>query len=96
MLSPEELEILEATLLPALERHHLRLLAHGLRTLQSISGGQTSPMPSRQTVHAWAMRQPASAGDAPFADAFMKVFRATPQQALGAWAAKEAKAAPRR
>jgi cytochrome c553 len=33
---------------------------------------------------------------APFADAFMKVFRATPQQALGAWAAKEAKAGPRR
>lgn len=76
MLSPEELAVLEATLLPALERHHLRLLAHGLRTLQSIGGGPASPMPSRQAIQAWALGQPASAGDGPFAHAFSEQMEA--------------------
>jgi len=70
MLSPEELATLEATLLPALERHHLRLLAHGLRTLQMIAACGSGPLPSRQEIHHWALQQPATAADAAFAEAF--------------------------
>jgi len=70
MLSPEELATLEATLLPALERHHLRLLAHGLRTLQSIAGSRVQSLPSRPEIHRWALAQPATASDAAFAAAF--------------------------
>jgi hypothetical protein len=70
MLSPEELATLEATLLPALERHHLRLLAHGLRTLQSIAARGSGPLPSREVIHYWALQQPATAADKAFAEAF--------------------------
>ena len=43
MLSEHDLQELESTLLPALERHHLRLLAHGLRghVLRSDDDGAT-------------------------------------------------------
>jgi len=41
-LTADELRQLEATLLPALERHHLRLQAHTLRTLQQIASGQAA------------------------------------------------------
>jgi len=70
MLTPEELAGLEATLLPALERHHLRLLAHGLRTLQQISGNRGGDPPDGETIRRWVLEQDATAGDAAFAEAF--------------------------
>lgn len=69
MLTPEELAGLEATLLPALERHHLRLLAHGLRTLQAIAG-RAGEAPDGETIRQWVLRQDATAGDNAFAEAF--------------------------
>ncbi len=71
MLSPEELQQLEATLLPTLERHHLRLLAHGLRTLQAIAGRRTGELPPDAAVAAWAAAQPVIAADAGFEQAFL-------------------------
>ena len=70
MLEPEELAELEATLLPALERHHLRLLAHGLRTLQAIAGRRDGPCPDPATIAAWCADQPLIAADPGFAEAF--------------------------
>lgn len=67
-LSEGELAELEATLLPTLERHHLRLLAHGLRTLQAMTDG--GGMPDHATLVAWALQQEALAGDGDFARAF--------------------------
>lgn len=69
-LSEQELAELEATLLPALERHHLRLLAHGLRTLQGIAGRREGEGPEASAIDAWARAQPAIAGDDSFARAF--------------------------
>lgn len=69
-LSPEELAELEGTLLPALERHHLRLLAHGLRTLQAIAGRRHGPLPSAAVIDAWASQQPGIAADPTFQRAF--------------------------
>jgi hypothetical protein len=71
MLTPGELADLESTLLPALERHHLRLLAHGLRTLQAIAGQRSGPMPDRQAIDRWAAKQPVVAADPGFAAAFV-------------------------
>ncbi len=71
MISEAELRELEATLLPALERHHLRLLAHGLRTLQAVGAGPGGSLPARAALEAWAAAQPAIAGDAPFRSAFV-------------------------
>ncbi len=70
MLTPEELASLEANLLPALERHHLRLLAHGLRTLQAIAGRRSGDCPDGATIHRWVLAQNATAGDDAFAEAF--------------------------
>ena len=70
MLRAEELTTLEATLLPALERHHLRLLAHGLRTLQSIAGEGAATLPTPPQIHQWALAQPACDSDDAFAKAF--------------------------
>jgi hypothetical protein len=85
-LSEGELAELEATFLPSLERHHLRLLAHGLRTLQSMTGdphgscSQPKTMPDHATLVAWALRQEALAGDVDFARAFADQLLATAHQ----------------
>ena len=79
-LSEAELAQLEATLLPALERHHLRLLAHGLRTLQAIAGRREGEPPHLETIEAWARQQAAIAGDAPFIQAFAAQLQATGDQ----------------
>jgi hypothetical protein len=80
MLSPEELTILESSLLPALERHHLRLLAHGLRTLQQIAGRRDGDPPDAASIRAWAMEQPQVADDPPFAAAFCEQLESTARQ----------------
>ena len=65
MLSPADLQLLESSLLPALERHHLRLLAHSLRCLQQAACGAQNP-PSESQLHAWADAQPSLSADASF------------------------------
>lgn len=71
-LTASELQQLEATLLPALERHHLRLLAHGLRTLQQIAAESPclppGALPEQPAIAAWLLQQPALAGDPGFAN----------------------------
>ena len=71
MIEASELAELEATLLPALERHHLRLLAHGLRTFQSVAGRRQGPLPAIDALAVWATSQPQLAGDPGFAATFL-------------------------
>ena len=94
MISEDDLRELEATLLPALERHHLRLLAHALRTFQSLGEGVWAEgsgcgLPARAQLEAWAAAQPAIADDPGFRDAFV-------EQLLGAGVQLEEIAAWRR
>lgn len=71
-LSIHELSQLEATLLPALERHHLRLLAHALRTLQQVQQQQVqwcstdthTHLPAQAAIETWLLAQP-GLSDAP-------------------------------
>jgi hypothetical protein len=82
MLSRDDLALLESTLLPALERHYLRLLAHGLRTFQAIaanaaaSDGSTvdglQPLPDPAQWKVWAAAQGAMADDPAFQAAFLE------------------------
>ena len=65
MLSEHDLTELEGTLLPALERHHLRLLAHSLRCLQQAAE-DGEPLPDSQRLLAWAQRQSNLAVDPTF------------------------------
>lgn len=69
MLTPAELGELESILLPALERHHLRLLAHALRTLQDIAGRRHGPPPDAGSIDTWLLRQPPIEDDRAFATA---------------------------
>lgn len=65
MLSEQDLTELESTLLPALERHHLRLLAHSLRCLQQAA--ETSDeLPAQDGLTDWARQQPNLAVDPTF------------------------------
>ena len=72
-LTPEDLELLEGSLLPALERHYLRLMAHGLRTFQAIAASTPRPerFPDRETLEIWAARQAPLADDPAFREAFL-------------------------
>ena len=65
MLSEQDLTELESTLLPALERHHLRLLAHSLRCLQQAAG-TSDQLPAQEGLTAWAQKQPNLAVDPTF------------------------------
>lgn len=71
-LSLAEAQQLDTCLLPALERHHLRLLAHGLRTVQAIAGVRKGPIPSRACLEGWVLRQPHAAADPAFARVFLE------------------------
>lgn len=74
MFTPEEMELLESSLLPALERHHLRLLAHGLRTLQGIAASSTNPqrLPDRAQMEAWVAAQASVVEDPAFREVFLE------------------------
>lgn len=65
MLSEQDLSELESTLLPALERHHLRLLAHSLRCLQQAASGDKE-LPACADLTLWAQQQPNLAVDPTF------------------------------
>ncbi|MFN9621435.1 MAG: hypothetical protein ACK587_01145 [Cyanobacteriota bacterium] len=74
MLTPEDQALLDATLLPALERHMLRLLVHGLRTFQAIAARDDHPegLPERPRIAAWVAAQDAVADDPAFQEAFVE------------------------
>ena len=63
MLSETDLSELDSSLLPALERHHLPLLAHSLLCLQQVaSEGQSD----QEALTAWAQQQPSLVADPAF------------------------------
>ena len=72
MLSEAELQELDSSLLPTLERHHLRLLAHSLRCLQQAAAeagqtaGSAAALNNPAALHAWAARQPNLLADPAF------------------------------
>jgi hypothetical protein len=72
VLTQSELTELESTLLPSLERHHLRLLAHGLRTLQTIGSRHRGDPPDRTAIASWAERQDEIADDPRFREVFVE------------------------
>jgi hypothetical protein len=80
-LSTAELAELEATLLPALERHHLRLLAHSLRSLQAIAARQPAGgLPGHDALRAWASQQPALADSPRFQAVLVEQLEAAGKQ----------------
>ncbi len=80
-LSRADAEKIEATLLPNLDRHHLRLLAHCLRSFQVIADPRRSgPLPDRRSLEQWLLLQPQLADEPEFRDLLLSQFLAAAEQ----------------
>ncbi len=80
-LSRADAEQIEATLLPNLDRHHLRLLAHCLRSFQVIADPRRSgPLPDRRSLEQWLLIQPQLADEPEFRDLLLSQFLAAAEQ----------------
>lgn len=72
MLSTDDQHWIESLCLPAWEDHQLRLLAHGLRTLQTIAARRQGETPASATIQSWVLAQPQIADDPGFTQAFVR------------------------
>ena len=80
-LTREMVETIEATLLPTLERHHLRLLAHCLASFQQMVAPRThGPLPSLEERQAWCASNPLLQDDPGFAPVLLQQFAAAAHQ----------------
>ncbi|OUX73269.1 MAG: hypothetical protein CBC50_03535 [Synechococcus sp. TMED90] len=80
-LTRRDAERIEATLLPTLDRHHLRLQAHCLATLKSIAAPRChGPLPSDEEIQAWCGQQPALRDDSDFQDELLRQFQVISDQ----------------
>ena len=74
-LDRQQIERIDATLLPAVDRHLLRLQAHCLATFQQIAMPmQQGPLPTRDRWQDWCDGQPQLANDAEFREQLMMQF----------------------
>ena len=74
-LDRQQIERIEATLLPVVDRHLLRLQAHCLVTFQQIAMPiQEGPLPTRDRWQEWCDQQPQLADDTEFSDQLMMQF----------------------
>ncbi len=80
-LSLQELQHIEATNLPNLERHHLRLLAHCLACFKLMSNGlNTGSLPSEDSRLQWCLDQPSLANESAFVSVLLEQFSVAGQQ----------------
>jgi hypothetical protein len=72
VLSIDEQHWIEGLSLAPKQDHQLRLLAHGLRTLQTIASRRHGESPSSATIESWVLGQPQIAEDPGFTQAFVR------------------------
>ena len=66
-LTREMVEKIDATLLPTLDRHHLRLLAHCLGSFQQMTApGASRTIPTRDQQEQWCLKHPLLRDDPQF------------------------------
>ena len=83
-LSRSDAEQIEATFLPNLDRHHLRLLAHCLRSFQVIAEPRSSgPLPDQRSIEKWLLEQPQLVDETHFRDLLLEQFLAAAKQLEG-------------
>ena len=72
-LSFEEINLIEETQLPLMDRHHLRLLAHCLACFKSMADGSScGPLPKEEDRLKWLMSQPTLINEKDFITVFLK------------------------
>ena len=80
-LSLDELAKIEATMLPILERHHLRLLAHCLASFKAMrSDINAGALPTTSARREWLLQQKPVANDLGFLDVLIEQFDAAGHQ----------------
>ena len=72
MLSIDEQHWIKILSLASKEQQKLRLLSHGLRTLQTLASRHQGESPSSATLESWGLGQPQIAEDPGFAQAFVR------------------------
>ena len=65
-IDAETIARIDATLLPQLDRHHLRLLAHCLASFREISPDLDGALPNASLRRKWCEQQPVVADDPQF------------------------------
>ena len=74
-LSIEEIKLIDATGLPMVDRHHLRLLAHCLASFKTMANDASSgPLPEEQDRLEWLMSQPAFTNEIDFVIVLLEQF----------------------
>ena len=65
-IDAETIARIDATLLPQLDRHHLRLLAHSLASFREMSNDVDGALPNAALRRHWCEQQPVVADDPQF------------------------------
>ncbi|MCH1545584.1 MAG: hypothetical protein L7S01_03335 [Synechococcus sp. MOX_bin32] len=75
------IERIDSTLLPQLDRHHLRVLSHCLDSFQSMAApGSTGAIPDENQRRRWCQQQPVVADDPTFLDTLLLQLNAAADQ----------------
>ena len=75
------IERIDATLLPQLDRHHLRVLSHCLDSFQTMAAPEsTGPIPDENQRRLWCEQQPVVADDPAFLDTLLLQLNAAADQ----------------
>ena len=75
------IERIDSTLLPQLDRHHLRVLSHCLDSFQTMaSPWTTGAIPDENQRRRWCQQQPVVADDPAFLDTLLLQLKAAAEQ----------------
>ena len=75
------IEQIDATLLPQLDRHHLRVLFHCLDSFQAMAGREaTGAIPDEDQRRLWCRQQPVVADDPAFLETLLQQLRTAADQ----------------
>ena len=80
MINSDAIEQIDATLLPQLDRHHLRLLFHCLDSFQAMGPSSCKRLPDTALRREWCERQAVVATDPGFVDQLLRQFEAAAGQ----------------
>ena len=74
MINADAIARIDATLLPQLDRHHLRLLFHCLDSFLAMGPSPGKGLPDKALRREWCEQQSVVAGDPSFVDELLRQF----------------------
>ena len=75
------IERIDSTMLPQLDRHHLRVLSHCLDSFQTMAAPQTTgAIPNEEQRRRWCQQQPVVAEDPAFLNTLLLQLKAAAEQ----------------